>query len=337
MIPVFFPAQDTVLQNPQTVDTAVQVVEQPQQQAPVNTSQPVTTAIVRQATLLKKPEEKEKQTEQPLNQPRSIPEQWNTSTDFFIENGLTGKVSRFNKSESVPLYTSTERPPEINPQARNTVNYDWLLGVFLFLVVLFVWIRIFYSKFFTTLANALVSYHLSFKLFEERNVLLHRVSIVLDFIYVLIFSVFIFELIEYTAGSGIGMHGITLFLLLLNIITIYALVRVVILRMTGSLFQVRPLFSEYIHNTFVVNKGLGIALFPVVVMGQYLPYKLVPIVLTLGIAIFIAAFFLKSMRSYQIILRRDVLLFYLILYLCTLEILPLLLGYKFVTALIQSN
>jgi hypothetical protein len=82
---------------------------------------------------------------------------------------------------------------------------------------------------------------------------------------------------------------------------------------------------------------LGIVLFPIVIMAKYLPYKLVPFILTLGIIVVAIAFLLKSFRAYQIIIRRDILLFYLILYLCTLEILPLLLGYKFVTALIQSN
>ena len=69
-------------------------------------------------------------------------------------------------------------------------------------------------------------------------------------------------------------------------------------------------------------------------MAQYLPYALIPVVLVIGVLISAIAFLLKTFRAYQIIIRRDILLFYLILYLCTLEILPLLLGYKFVTSLI---
>jgi hypothetical protein len=41
-----------------------------------------------------------------------------------------------------------------------------------------------------------------------------------------------------------------------------------------------------------------------------------------------AGIIFKIIRGYQIIIRKDVLFIYLILYLCTLEILPLLLGYK---------
>jgi hypothetical protein len=98
--------------------------------------------------------------------------------------------------------------------------------------------------------------------------------------------------------------------------------------------MVQPVFSEYIHNTFVINKGLGIALFPVIIMAHYLPYPLIKSVLIIGMGIYAIAFILKSIRGYQIIIRKDILIFYMILYLCTLEILPLLLGYKFVISLI---
>lgn len=265
-------------------------------------------------------------------------EDWNFSTNFFVENGLKGIVKGINESKNTGINHGTrQQPGNMIPVERNNYTYDWLLGIFLFLVVLFVWIRLFYSKFFNALANALVSFQLSVKLFQERNVLLQRVSIVLDFIYVIVTSIFIFELIEFTGVAGTGMKGINLFLLLVNIIMLYAILRVMILRMTGSLFLVRPLFSEYIHNTFVINKGLGILLFPVVIMAHYLPDDLIPVMLVLGIVFFSIAFLYKSFRAYQIIIRRDILIFYLILYLCTLEILPLLLGYKFVTTLIQSN
>jgi len=156
------------------------------------------------------------------------------------------------------------------------------LGVFLLLIVLFIWIRIFYSKFFATLANALISFQIAAKLFREKNVLLHRVSIVLDFIYIVVLSVFIYELTLYLELSRSGMSGINLFLLLLNIVMLYALVRIFLLRLTGTLFLVRSMFAEYIHSNFVVNKGMGIALFPVVIMAQYFPPDLVPVVLIAG-------------------------------------------------------
>lgn len=261
---------------------------------------------------------------------------WNTSTNFLEENALNYAAPA--KGREVQLFAGIQQKPEhIIPRERNHFKHDWLFGIFIFLIVLFVWIRVFYSKFFATLANALVSFQLSLKLFQERNVLSNRVSLVLNFIYIIVTTIFIFELIEYSGFAGTAMTGMNLFLLLLNIVMIYTVLRVMILRLTGSLFLVTPLLSEYIHNTFVINKGLGISLFPVVIMIHYLPYRIVPALLVFGVALYAIALLFKGFRAYQIIIRKDILIFYLVLYLCTLEILPLLLGYKFVISLIQSN
>jgi hypothetical protein len=262
---------------------------------------------------------------------------WNSGRNFLTDNGLTGVVSNSQlaqANESSPLISTTLKPASINPQQRFLSTHDWFLGIFLLLTLLFIWIRIFYSKFFSTLASALISFQISAKLFREKNVLVQRVSIVLDFIYLLVMSVFIYELVEHFEITGPGMSRFNLFLLFFNIIILYTLARNFFLRLTGHLFMVQSLFSEYIHNTFVINKGMGIVLFPIVIMAHYLPQNLVPVVLVTGMVIYMTAFIFKGIRAYQIIIRKDVLIFYLILYLCTLEILPLLLGYKVVTSLI---
>jgi hypothetical protein len=337
-VPIY---QDTLNINTQQPDTGQPVVVPSQQTVgAINKDSGITIipkAPVKLPLLIKAPPVAEKSVPAAMLKPIKSREEWNSSGNFLLDNGLKDVVEGVNSRTVTPRLSGSAQPPDITPNQRNEMTYDWLLGIFLFLVVLFVWIRTFYSKFFSTLGNALLSYHLSLKLFEERNVLLQRVSIVLDFIYVIVFSVFLFEFVEYFGFLGTKMKGFNLFLLLLNIVMMYAILRTIVLRLTGSLFLARPLFSEYIHNTLVINKGLGIALFPVVVLAQYLPNNLIPVVLVLGFIVVAAAFILKSLRSYQIILRRDVLIFYLILYLCTLEILPLLLGFKFVKTLIQSN
>jgi hypothetical protein len=262
---------------------------------------------------------------------------WNSNKNFFIDNGLAGIVEEgFLKEIKGPaLATSgTIKPENIHLHNRVLTNIDWFLGIFLIITFLFIWIRIFYSKFFAILGNALISFQISATMFREKNALLHRVSLVLDFIYMMVISVFLFELSEYFRISIPGTSRFNLFLMFLNIIIIYSLFRNIILRLTGFLFLVESLLSEYLHNIFVINKGMGIALFPVVIMAHYLPVGLAPLVLVLGILLFLSALILKSIRAYQIIMHKDVFILYLILYLCTLEILPLLLGYKVFISLI---
>ena len=143
-----------------------------------------------------------------------------------------------------------------------------------------------------------------------------------------------FEIGSHFGWFTSGLSRFNQYMLLLNIIMLYSLLRVALLRITGYLFLNYNLFSEYIHNSFVVNKGTGIILFPVVITAHYFPVPLVSIVLLAGLFILVISVILKSIRAYQIIKRKDVVLFYLILYLCTLEFLPLLLGYKIIISLI---
>jgi hypothetical protein len=266
------------------------------------------------------------------------PPQWNFNLNFFTENLLTRAVSRngaFAPGEGSHVATSTGiKPDVIVPLGRNIPHLDWFLGIFLFISMLFIWIRLFYGKYFTTLASAVSSFQMSAKLFRERNVLVRRVSIVLDFIYFVMLSVLIFESVTHFNWVTPSLSQFNLYMLLLNIIIIYSLGRIALLRLTAKLFMQRSLFSEYIHNTLVINKGVGIILFPIVITARYFPFPLISLVLTLGLGILIFAVIWKSIRAYQIIRRKNVVLFYLILYHCTLEFLPLLIGYKVIISLI---
>jgi hypothetical protein len=265
------------------------------------------------------------------------PPEWNFNANYFMQNGLNAIVSKSKTTGAiVHSYpnTSTAKPESIEIHQRNRETFDWMLGIFLLLTCFFIWIRIYYGKFFSTLGSALISFQIAAKFFREKNVLQRRVSIVLDFIYLVVLSVFIFELTHQFGHVESHMSNFNLFLLFLNMVILYALVRLIVLRGTGFIFLRQSLFSEYITSTFVVNKGAGIALFPIVIIAHYIDKQLVPAILVLGLIVYLTAFIWKTFRAYQIIIRKDVFLFYLILYLCTLEILPFLLGYKVIISLI---
>ena len=160
------------------------------------------------------------------------------------------------------------------------------------------------------LANALISFQISAKLFRERNVLVRRVSIVLDFIYFLVLSFLLYELVTHFKLINSDLSRFNLFMLLLNIIMMYSLVTdcpPAPYRLTC--FCNRSLFSEYIHNTFVINKGTGIVLFPVVITAHYFPYPAdFHWYLLTGLFILAIAFIWKSIRAYQIIIRKDIVI-----------------------------
>jgi len=262
---------------------------------------------------------------------------WNFNRNFLTENPLS-ELQFFSKRDSLKFVTVQETPLyRVNiPVVRRTDQEDWLTGLGMMILLLFIWIRIFYGKFYTLLADSITNYQISAKLYLEKNVLTRRVSPIMDVIYFVVFAVFLYELTKYSGILTTNIKEIVLYGIILGLLMAYSLFRITILRMTGFLFHNVQVFTEYIHHTFIFNKGLGIVLFPVIIMLIFMPPQLIRYILATGIIIYLLAFILKAVRAYKIIIRKDVLLFYMILYLCSLEILPLLLGYKIMKSLILS-
>jgi len=262
-------------------------------------------------------------------------EKWNFQLDYFNENALEKLLPGKTSYPAAGHVNTVPRPSATFPvRERETGNHDWLLGIFLFITFLFIWIRLFYGRFFSVLLNAFSSLQLAIKLFRERNILQSRVSIVIDFIYLLALSLFLFVLSAHFGWLSGKRESIYVFLAIFNVVVLYAVLRSVVLKITGFVFDNGAVFAEYTHHVYVINKVAGIFLFPVVVLSHYLPDAIVPVLQWTGILLCVGAFIFKIIRSYQIIIRKHIPLFYLFLYLCTLEILPLLLGYKVVISLI---
>jgi Domain of unknown function (DUF4271) len=259
---------------------------------------------------------------------------FNSSGNFLITNSLSqiGHPSSgiYNRDSLSGNLTVSSVATSGNFPLNDRVNHsgNWLMLILMVVILLFIWIKVFYNKFFSILSNSLVSYQLSVKVFHEKNVLLKSVSFVLDVVYLIVLAFFLYECFTFWNLAPLKMTSYNLFLLLFNIIIVYTVTRSLILKLFSTLFKTESIIPEYVHNNFIINKGIGIVLFPVVFAVCYLPESFIRVLLWTGLLILGAGIIFKLIRGYQIIIRKDVLFIYLILYLCTLEILPLLLGYK---------
>lgn len=254
---------------------------------------------------------------------------FNNEDNFLFYNKLSKekyKQDVQNKSQS--NFIQVKPVKEIKMFERTHITNNWVFFVLMFLVLVFIWIKVFYNKIFNYLYNSLVSYQLSLKMYNEKNALLKRVSFILDIIYHIIFSFFIYETFSFLNIKPLNLDSFSLYLFCLNILILFSITRYLVLKLFNKLFDTEYVMSEYVHNNFIINKVLGIALYPVIFAFYYLPEKYAVLMLLTGLALIVIGFFMKILRGYQIIIRKEILFYYLILYLCTLEILPLIIGYK---------
>jgi hypothetical protein len=258
---------------------------------------------------------------------------WNSGGNFLTTNPLVGFLRA--PAHDI-LYGETIKSNDTLPLEREHKSEDWLTGLLFFVVFLLVWIRVFYGKYYSQLTDSLVNYQMSSKLYNEANILSRRVSFILDIVYHLVMAIFLYELNSVYGILAPGRSNLYYLMVIFAVLAFYSVSRLALLRFTGFVFDIQPLFTNFIHHMSLFNKGLGIILFPLSIAMLFIPASLIKIILFTGITVFIIMFVLKLVRALKIIMWKDVLLFYMILYLCTLEILPLLLGYKLMKSMILS-
>ena len=214
-------------------------------------------------------------------------------------------------------------------------NYtDWLPLVILFSLYIFSFIKVVYNKYIVQVLYSLINYQAAVRLLRDRNVLFRNMAVVLNFVFTINAGLFVYFLIDYFKLGQLYSNSLLCFLLYSFLIFIFFNLKFIICKIVGYVFSVNDIFEEYTHNEKLSNKNIGLLLFPVIILIPYVPTFMKPVILYAGLAIIIVLLAFRAFRAFQIIIRREVSSFYLILYLCTIEILPLIIMVKYSKAMI---
>src|SRR5690606_8004196 len=99
-------------------------------------------------------------------------------------------------------------------------------------------------------------------------------------------------------------------------------------RFTGFLFEARGEIREFLYNADNFKRVGGVILLPMVAVITFYPFHQDQIPVYAGVTVMSILYFLLVFRGFRILLTKQLSIFYLFLYFCTLEILPLVLLYK---------
>lgn len=242
-------------------------------------------------------------------------------------------------NKETPVYTETITPIEQDPQmivpvTRHMQSGGWFLFILLFLFATLGWFKYNFNRYLGQVLNGTVSYQVSQRLYRDQNVLFLRVSGMLNIFFILTTAVFLYQVAQYFNLINYAINGVWIYLIIVLAFGTLFFLRQVSLRFIGFLFDKNEAFSEYLHNTQLYNKSMALLLLPLILGAAYMPVHLQTIFIFTGITLSIMLFILKIFRGSQIIIRNDVLILYWILYLCTLEILPLIIIYRYLLSLV---
>jgi hypothetical protein len=219
---------------------------------------------------------------------------------------------------------------DIKPVERLAQEHDWLTGLFIICLILITWIKYYNFRRIRQLFKAVVGRHNVNQLVRDGNLIEERITPGLVVVYICGISVIVYqfglnnfsELLK-TSESWL------IFLVITFSIGFLWFFKLMAIRLTGLIFRTKQDTAELVLTNMIFNGATGIVIFPFVVAGFYsgnlLWIKAAGAILLLGIA-------LRFFRSLQIGLSAQTFsVIYLFLYLCTLEILPLLIIYRLIS------
>lgn len=209
----------------------------------------------------------------------------------------------------------------------NHTNYDWLTFLLLIALGLFASVKTAWSKYVASLFHSVVNYATSIRMFQEKNTSVLQGAFQLDILFYLIFSAFTFQIFNFF-NISLPFRNLKLFLFSIGLIAVYFLIKKLIYRFIGFLIERNVETGEYLFNMNNFTRVAGLVLFPVVTVIAFYPFGNLEIPVIAGIILVASIYFLLIIRGFVILLKKQFSIFYLFLYFCTLEFLPLVLLYK---------
>jgi hypothetical protein len=211
---------------------------------------------------------------------------------------------------------------------------DWMVGVSIFVVILMAIIRFSFNKYLQRLVDSILNYQTSNNLFLEKNMRNLRGSIFLNGLFFINISFFVVLYYNYLYSDfGTETTFLTFLYTLAGLLLIY-FGKFIIVRTIGYIFDGVKEGKEYLHTVFIYNKNLGIFLLPVTLSVPFIAEFAAYFLLNTGLVLAIIFYLFRLFRGIKILFRKHVSIFYMILYLCALEILPLLVIYKLLISLV---
>jgi hypothetical protein len=261
---------------------------------------------------------------------------------FLLKDHYTPKISDFSTLQNINLYYNpslkirTEIQFNSKRLGQNGVNYkrqsdvsDWLILLIIFSFILLALVRFFFDNYIRRTVLSVVNTKFSIKLFEEVNPNASMASFLLIFIFLLNFSIYAFEIFDFFNLKGLNQTDYILFIQTFLFICVFFAGKYIINRTVGFIFNSDMLISQYIHHVYIYNKLIGILLFPVILIIPYIHSDYTKFSIYFSVIIISIIIILQILNSGIIIIKKHLPYYYMILYLCSVELLPFLLLFKY--------
>jgi hypothetical protein len=214
------------------------------------------------------------------------------------------------------------------------LHADWMILVIIVAATLFSLIRKAKGNLSPGLARFFLFRGINDPVSRDIGGLFHWHSTILNLISFLIIGLFGYTAVTYFDLIPAGFKGIITWLIALGIVCLAVTLRHITCVITGFTSGEREVFTKYLLGIYQSYRIAAFFLFVIIILMSYT--RILPVKDFIISGIFVAGviYLFRVISLLVIFLNKNISIFYLILYLCALEILPVLIIVKYFTGLV---
>ncbi len=238
------------------------------------------------------------------------------------------KALKLKASES--LIKSLREGKELPKQP---LKADWLIFAVLVFSVLYIFISTIYKRLFSEIKRFFLFRGIGDPASRDMQVLFNWKSTIFNLVSFLNIAFFIYCAADFYEFIPDNIPGILFCIIFFISIAVIITFRHLLCLITGNISEQKDLFNEYIITIYHSYRYLAVILFILTILILYTHLFPVKSLFIAGLITLFITYLIRIFRFFLIFLNKKISVFYLILYLCALEFLPVLVLMKYITGL----
>jgi hypothetical protein len=243
---------------------------------------------------------------------------------------LTEKARQLKMEERALLIKHLKPGKELVP---HPLHADWMIIIILIAAFLFSLIRSSSNSLSRGFARYFLFRGINDPVSRDSGGLFHWQATIMNLISFFIVGLFGYSAATYFNLIPSGSKGIIIWLIALGIICAMVTLRHITCVITGIISEQQEAFKEYLLSVYQSYRFGALFMFVIIILMSYTHILPAGDLIISGLFIVGLIYLIRFIRLLVIFLNRSISIFYLILYLCALEILPVLIVVKYFTGL----
>jgi hypothetical protein len=246
----------------------------------------------------------------------------------YVFTGINRKNLEETKTELVKHLKSGEQMPD------GIFHNDWVLPVILISVLIYGVIKAESGKFFQGIIRFVSFRGINDTASRDTGTLYQWQSTLFNLASFINIGIFAFYAAAWFNFLPFEWKSFIYWLISLGIVVSAFTLRHLICIITGNISGEKEVFRDYLIGIYQGYRLAGLILLVLAILILYTSILPVKILFYIGFCLAALTYFIRVSRLFLIFINRHVSIFYLILYLCALEILPVVILVKYVTGLV---